>query len=106
MARFQDVLAALPACDHLDALELSDATGNAVARLANQPGTAGSVKVYHALFQEFGAIDAAAATKGLELYAEHTDDARAFPGKHPNIDRLFAIADGAPALAVTLIQRS
>ncbi|KZE30039.1 hypothetical protein EV683_11640 [Crenobacter luteus] len=106
MALFQDVLATLPACDHLEALELRDANGELVARLANQPGTAGSVRVYHALFQTFGAIDAAAAARGIELYAEHSDDARAHPGKHPNIDRLFAIVAGAPALSVALIQRS
>jgi hypothetical protein len=27
----------------------------------------------------------------LELYAEHTADARANPGKHPNIDRLILV---------------
>lgn len=32
-----------------------------------------------------------AAKKGLELYAEHTEDAQAHPGKHPNIDRLIAL---------------
>jgi hypothetical protein len=32
----------------------------------------------------------------MELYAEHTVDAQANPGKHPNIDRLIAlVADGA-----------
>jgi hypothetical protein len=36
----------------------------------------------------------------LQLYAEHTADARLHPGKHPNIDRLLAIAeDDAPACA-------
>jgi aspartate aminotransferase-like enzyme len=28
---------------------------------------------------------------GLELFAEHTDDARDNPNKHPNIDRLFRV---------------
>jgi hypothetical protein len=33
--------------------------------------------------------------KGLELYAEHTLDAQANPGKHPNIDRLATlVAEG------------
>ena len=41
-----------------------------------------------------------AARHGLALYAEHTADARARPGAHPNIDRLLAIAEqGAPALS-------
>ena len=33
----------------------------------------------------------AAAARGLELFAEHTADARANPGKHPNIDLLFKV---------------
>jgi len=33
----------------------------------------------------------AAAAEGLAIYAEHTDDARLNPGKHPNIDRLFGV---------------
>ena len=49
------------------------------------------MRVYHALAQEFEVIDAAAAAKGLILYAEHTADAIAFPGKHPNIDRLLRL---------------
>lgn len=107
MPTFQEILATLPATDSIDALELLDAAGQTVARLENKPGTAGSVRVYHALFARFGSIDAQAAAAGLDLYAEHTADARANPGKHPNIDRLFAIAEqGAPALAVRLIARS
>ena len=36
-----------------------------------------------------------------EVFAEHTADARTNPGKHPNIDRLLAIAEnGAEALRV------
>ena len=34
----------------------------------------------------------------LDLYAEHTDDARQNPGKHPNIDRLLALAAGESTL--------
>jgi hypothetical protein len=41
-----------------------------------------------------------AARKGLELYAEHTVDARQNPGKHPNIDRLLALAEGGELLRV------
>ena len=108
--QFSEILATLPAIDHIAALELFD--GDVlVARLENKPGTAGSVRVYHALMQEFGEINAAAATKGLQLYAEHTADAKAFQGKHPNIDRLLTLisnADehtGTQSLTVKLIQR-
>jgi hypothetical protein len=57
--------------------------------------------VYNHLGQIYGAITAEAARKGLELYAEHADDARQNPGKHPNIDRLLAlVADGKSLLRV------
>ena len=47
--------------------------------------------MYHALAALYGgSITPAAAELGLEWYAEHTQDAIAFPGKHPNIDRLLA----------------
>ena len=108
--QFSEILATLPAIDHIAALELFD--GDVlVARLENKPGTAGSVRVYHALMQEFGEINAAAATKGLQLYAEHTADAKAFQGKHPNIDRLLTLISNADehtdtqSLTVKLIQQ-
>lgn len=101
---FNDTLATLPTIDHIAALELLDGT-EVCATIENKPGQAGSVRVYHALFQEFGAIDALAADKGLRLYGEHTDDAKAFPGKHPNIDRLITLAEGGKALAVRIVAR-
>jgi hypothetical protein len=99
---FAEQLAQLPSIDHLAAIELLDGD-KVIAKIENKPGQAGSVRVYHALFQEFGAIDALAAQKGLRIYAEHTADAESFPGKHPNIDRLIDIAAKNQALAVRLI---
>ncbi len=99
---FADVLASLPTIDHLSALELLDGE-TVVTCIENKPGQAGSVRVYHALYQEFGAINAVAAAKGLRLYAEHSNDALAFPGKHPNIDRLFSLTENGKPLAVKLI---
>jgi hypothetical protein len=55
--------------------------------------------VYAYLAQKFGAISPHAATEGLEIFAEHTLDARAHPGKHPNIDRLLAIVASGIALS-------
>ena len=46
------------------------------------------------------AISPEAAKKGLELYAEHTEDARANPGKHPNIDRLIGLIERGETLRV------
>jgi hypothetical protein len=91
---FSEILTTLPNIDHLNAIEVSNGD-KLVARIENKPGSAGSVRVYHALFQIFGEINRAAANKGLEIYAEHTQDALEFPGKHPNIDRLLEITTAA-----------
>jgi hypothetical protein len=98
---FADTLKTLPSVSHLAALRLIDSAGAVVATLENKPGQAGSLAVYHALAQRHGGqITTAAAAEGLDLYGEHTADARANPGKHPNIDRLLAL--GAP-LRVELV---
>lgn len=89
---FADNLKQLPRISHLSAIRLLDAEGNIAASIENKPGQAGSLAVYNHLGQIYGAITADAARKGLELYAEHTEDARQNPGKHPNIDRLVEIA--------------
>lgn len=93
---FAERLKTLPAVHHLAALQLLDPSGQTVATIENKPGQAGSLAVYHALAQQHGgAITPAAAALGLDWYAEHTTDARAHPGKHPNIDRLVAWAAGS-----------
>lgn len=102
---FAETLATLPAIDHLAAIELLDGE-TIVARIENKPGQAGSVRVYHALYQEFGAIDALAADKGLRLYCEHTADAETRPGKHPNIDRLLELVKKGRPLAVRLVKNA
>ena len=101
---FAERLRLLPSVAHLAALELTDATGTVVATLENRPGQAGSLAVYHALAQQHaGLITPAAATLGLEWYAEHTADALAQPGKHPNIDRLMAWSRGSASFHARLI---
>lgn len=101
---FADNLKALPPVAHLAALELHNAQGELAARIENKPGQAGSLAVYAALAAKHGAINPAAAAEGLEIYAEHTADALAHPGKHPNIDRLAGITTPAQALSVRLIE--
>lgn len=86
--QFKDLLETLPDVNHLAALELTQ-SGEMIARIENKPGQAGSLRVYHAVIQEHGGLTAEAAQKALVLYAEHTEDARNYPGKHPNIDRLI-----------------
>ncbi len=88
---FAENLAALPAADHLARIELTAANG-VMEVIENKPGSAGSVRVYAYLAGKHGEINKSAAAEGLAIYAEHTADARANPGKHPNIDRLFAVA--------------
>jgi hypothetical protein len=100
---FADNLSTLPSIDHLSALELIDSDGNIVASIENKPGKAGSLKVYHALTARHGQINGAAAREGIALFGEHVDDAKANPGKHPNIDRLLQILDSGIGLTVRLI---
>ncbi len=100
---FQENLAALAAADHLIRIELSG-PGGTVAVIENRPGSQGSLRVYRHLAVKFGRIDAAAATEGLDLFAEHTEDARRHPGKHPNIDRLLDIQAGKLIWSANLVE--
>jgi len=98
---FADNLRQLPRISHLAAIQLLDSDGAVVATVEHKPGQAGSLSIYNHLAQIYGAITVEAARKGLELYAEHTDDARQNPGKHPHIDRLLAlVAEGKSLLRV------
>ena len=97
---FADNLKQLPKISHLEALSLLDGEGVELARIENKAGQAGSLAVYNHLAQIYGAITPEAARKGLELYAEHSEDARANPGRHPNIDRRIAGAAGGPTIRV------
>jgi hypothetical protein len=94
MSSFAINLKQMPRISHLSALELISTDGSTMAKIENRPGQTGSLAVYNHLGQIFGAITVDAAKKGLELFAEHTDDARANPGKHPDIDRLLAMVSG------------
>ncbi|MCK0511955.1 DUF2322 family protein [Aromatoleum buckelii] len=97
---FADNLKQLPKISHLAALNLIDADDSIVATIENKAGQAGSLAVYNHLAQLYGAIGAEAARKGLELYGEHSEDARANPGKHPNIDRLIGLIERGETLRV------
>ena len=100
---FADKLKTLPRVSHLAALNLIDADDAVVATIENKPGQTGSLAVYNHLAQLYGAISPEAAKKGMELYAEHTEDARAHPGKHPNIDRLIGLIERGETLRVKQI---
>lgn len=102
---FADNLQQLPSIDHLAALQLIDAQGNVAATIPNEPGKAGSVRLYAALAAKHGRINVAAAQEGLELFAEHTESARQHPGSHPNIDRLLQVIASGQTYDVKLIAR-
>jgi hypothetical protein len=90
---FAENLKKLPGVSHLASINLLDADNNVVATIENKAGSTGSLAVYNHLAQLYGAITPEAAKKGLEMYAEHTEDAKLHPGKHPNIDRLLALVN-------------
>ena len=100
MSTFAANLKKLPGISHLAAINLLDADGNLVVAIENKAGSQGSLAVYNHLAQTYGAITPDAAKKGLEIYAEHTEDARAHPGKHPNIDRLIALVEEKKTLRI------
>ena len=88
---FADNLKKLPGISHLAAIELRDGEGNLAGIIENKSGSQGSLTVYNHLAQVWGSINAEAAKQGLDVFAEHTADARTNPGKHPNIDRLLEL---------------
>jgi hypothetical protein len=92
---FAENLARLPLVDHIEQLELRGEAGQPIATIENKPGSAGSMRVYVYLSGKWGEINPQAAEEGLALYAEHAEDARLHPRKHPNIDRLLeCVAEG------------
>ena len=99
---FAENLADMPLVDDLAGLELS-ALGSPVEVIENKAGSQGSLRLYRYLLNKHGLINAAAAAEGLALYAEHTQDARLNPGKHPNIDRLLEIESGGLPYSVRLL---
>lgn len=93
MSEFAANLKKMPGISHLAAINLLDGEGNVLVSIQNKAGSQGALAVYNHLAQTFGAITPDAARKGLELFGEHAEDARAHPGKHPNIDRLLSLLE-------------
>ncbi|HNQ57733.1 MAG: DUF2322 family protein [Burkholderiales bacterium] len=96
---FADNLKKMPGIAHLEAIRLLDGE-EVVATIEHKSGQVGSLALYNHLAQTYGAITPEAARAGLELYAEHTEEARANPGKHPHVDRLLELAEGGRTLRV------
>ncbi|MDR2452145.1 MAG: DUF2322 family protein [Candidatus Accumulibacter sp.] len=102
MAQFAENLKKLPGISHLAAIRLLDGE-NEVAVIENKVGDQGALAIYNHVAQTYGAITPDAARKGLELYAEHAEDARRHPGKHPHIDRLAALIEEGKTLRVQCV---
>ncbi len=99
---FVEIVKNLPSIEGLAQVTLNDASGNTVATIENKPGKSGSLAVYAALAQRHQRLDADAAREGLTLFAEHVQDARDHPGKHPNIDRLIQIIENGSSYTIEL----
>jgi hypothetical protein len=93
MPSFSDNLARLAHVDGYLQMDLLDENSAKQAVIENRPGSQGSFRVYYHVAQKWDGIGPAAAREALELFAEHTEDARQNPGKHPNIDRLFRVIE-------------
>jgi hypothetical protein len=102
---FKQVLNVLPDIKHINKINLYDQNDNLVVVIENMQGTQGSLKVYFYLYKNFKKINFAAAQKGLELFSEHTAEARKNPGSHPNIDHLINIVKTKDTLRVETILR-
>ena len=90
---FKDILETLPTIDHLTGLDvLNDET--VIHHIPAAPGKLGSLRLYNALAEKFnGKLDRTSAQQGIEWFAEHVEDAKQNPGKHPNIDLLFKVVE-------------
>ena len=102
---FKQVLNVLPDIEQVKKINLYDLDDNLVDAIENMQGTQGSLKVYFYLYKNFKKINFAAAQKGLELFSEHTAEAKKTPGCHPNIDRLINIVKTNNTLRVETILR-
>lgn len=102
---FAENIARLPKVDHIKKLVLyGGPRSEFIGEIENRPGQGGSVAIYYHLAIKYGAISPKAAREGLELYAEHAEDARQGAGRHPNIDRLLRIIAEGDFVAVRVVQ--
>ena len=88
---FKDILETLPSIEHLTGLDVLNAE-TVIHHIPAAPGKLGSLRLYNTLAEKFnGKLDRTSAQQGIEWFAEHVEDAKQNPGKHPNIDLLFKV---------------
>ena len=101
---FKDNLEQFPPVDIVERIDITQGD-KPQGSILNTDGQRGSLALYYYLYKTMGELDIYAARRGLELYAEHTADARANPGKHPNIDRLILIEATHKPMAMKVIYK-
>lgn len=90
---FKEILETLPTIEHLTSLNVIDGE-IIIHNIPAIPGKLGSLRLYNALAEKFnGKLNRTSAQQGVEWFAEHVEDAKTNPGKHPNIDLLFKVID-------------
>ena len=90
---FKEILETLPTIGHLTGLNVMD-DETIIHNIPAIPGKLGSLRLYNALSEKFnGKLNRTSAQQGVEWFAEHVEDAKSNPGKHPNIDLLFKVID-------------
>lgn len=90
---FKEILETLPTIEHLKGLDAKQGD-EVIHHIPAAPGKLGSLRLYNALAEKFnGKLDRTSAEQGIAWFAEYVDDAKANPGKHPNIDLLFKVRD-------------
>ena len=88
---FKDILETLPSIEHLTGLDVLKGE-TVIHHIPAAPGKLGSLRLYNTLAEKFnGKLDRTSAQQGIEWFAEHVEDAKQNPGKHPNIDLLFKV---------------
>ena len=84
---FKDILETLPSIEHLTGLDVLNGE-TVIHHIPAAPGKLGSLRLYNALAEKFnGKLDRTSAQKGLQLFGEHTQDAR----ENVGIDLLFKV---------------
>ena len=104
MEKFEKFLVSLNDSSYINKIELYNQKNKLVGTIEQKKGSEGSIRIYSHLFENFGEINFDAATEGLNIYSEYTEDARNNPGKHPNIDRLLSIIITKEVLTVKIIK--
>lgn len=95
----------LPDVSNIERLELFGEDYNPTASIENVDGQSLSLQIYYQLALDYGGIGPKAANSGLLMYGSHADDARANPGKHPNIDRLIDVLNNDYYLSVKAVPK-